>query len=607
MKSYLKYLLIGLIGISIFTACSKDQNQEIILQEVIPEPTKKVYAKINGVVMDEVEKVIVGAAVNVYDQRVITDENGFFQIDGFFPEKGTQIRVRKEGYFEANGLILPRVDVITKVNIMLIENVQTGSYNSGNKIEYSSEHAAASFPKSAFVHQNGSPYAGTVQLSGKYVDPTHDHFYEMYPGVLKASEGEKQLLLQPFSLLKMELFDDAGTALQVNQNVELRMDVPQDLLADAPREIPLWYLDTEKGLWIEDGTAYLEGDQYVGIVTHFTDWLAALGFEYHTMSGSISKENAPYPFANMSVVYGGKIRFPFKSDENGNFSTPVIIGDQFGSNLFDGFGLQVLSHCDKVLYEEKDLPSPTADFSKNFAVNDSESFTITGNVYCETPNSGNRDAYVIVDFPESDYREILTTDSDGNFTLVIADCGLSNITISGYDPMNEVKSNAIYINSASSAVQLDICAAPFEGAIVFDLEGEIPYVIPNVSVEVITDTPGYKLYRFTATDFFPDFPEYKEYTGDYKIDVYEKIPSEEGQHPFTFVWPKVNIWDAPIQYNFSTDFSEVIEETEEYVIAEVRGADPFLVTKTTISKLGPEEWDTKRVELVGTVRIKGYK
>ena len=73
--------------------------------------------------------------------------------------------------------------------------------------------------------------------------------------------------------------------------------------------------------------------------------------------------------------------------------------------------------------------------------------------------------------------------------------------------------------------------------------------------------------------------------------------------------PIPNIWDVPVKYLFATLFAEVIEETEEKIIMEIRSSEEEgqVITRQTNFKLGPESWDSKTEAFQGKIRLEAYK
>jgi photosystem II stability/assembly factor-like uncharacterized protein len=95
--------------------------------------------------------------------------------------------------------------------------------------------------------------------------------------------------------------------------------------ANAPATIPLWYYDYDKGQWIEEGAATLEGEKYVGEVSHFTPWNIDVPIETSTLMGRVVDGDGD-PIANAFVwctSQSGGWGFRTYSDENGEYSSIV--------------------------------------------------------------------------------------------------------------------------------------------------------------------------------------------------------------------------------------------------------------------------------------------
>ena len=572
MLQYIRYIIFLFVCISFFLfSCEKDADQQLELIDLVPEPTEKVYATVQGLVLNEQEEIVESAEVFILEKATQTDENGFFKLDGFFPLDGTPIRVRKTGYFESNGIILPQADGIIKVNVILVEQGQTETTETGRIINHQTDQVSVLFPQDALVHQDGAIVQGVVNISSQYFDPTDQGFVDSQLGFLKSKSLAKSELLFSFGLLKINVTDERARSVTISQAVEITMDVPTDLLDIAPAIVSMWYLDTETGLWVEEGSAQLEGTAYKGSVTHLSDWVFAIGLDYVLLTGQVTKKRISYPYADVGVSYRAGSRFRFRSDEQGHFSIPIIVGgEQYNTNYFETINVDVRSNCGTILFEEKIIPPPTEDFTKDIDVSGSSTFTISGQVFCIDPAELVSNAYVLIQFDENKYQEIVPVDEQGQFRLEIEECGLTEVSLIGYDATNLERSDPVLVTDSGSLVELNVCEVPFQAKATFDFNDVDPYIIPNCKVEVF-DSTTYWHYQFTATDTFPSFPEVVGEHATYIMNVFQ--PKEgEGEVPaqlWRYTSPDVSDSGLPFITFFGTWEFEIIEETEDKVIAKI--------------------------------------
>ncbi len=572
MLQYIRYIIFLLVCISFFLfSCEKDADQQLELIDLVPEPTEKVFATVQGLVLNEQEEIVESAEVFILEKATRTDENGFFTLEGFFPLDGTPIRVRKAGYFESNGIILPQADGIIKVNIILVEQEQTETTETGRIINHQTDQISVLFPQDVFVHQNGAIVQGMINISSQYFDPTDQGFADSQLGFLKSKSLAKSELLFPFGLLKINVTDESARSVAISQAVEITMDVPTDLLDIAPTSVSMWYLDTETGLWVEEGSAQLEGTAYKGSVTHLSDWVFAIGLDYVLLTGQITKEGISYPYADVGVSYRAGSRFRFRSDEQGHFSLPIIIGgEQYNTNYFETINVDVRSNCGTILFEEKIIPPPTEDFTKDIDVSSSSTFAITGQVFCTDPTEIVSNAYVLIQFDENKYQEIVPVNEQGQFRLEIEACGLSEVRLIGYDVTTLNRSESVVVTETNTTVAINVCEAPFEPKVTFEINEEAPYIIDNCTVEII-DSIDFWHYQFTALDLYPTFPEAEGDSAIYIINVFK--PKDEGVEVPAQLWrytqPDVSRFDVPYSIAFGTWTFEIISETEDQVIAQI--------------------------------------
>ena len=137
---------------------------------------------------------------------------------------------------------------------------------------------------------DGNEYSGEVKVFAKYLDPSKLETLEEMPGDLTGVDSEGNMMgLTSFGMLAVELTsqDNNEVYLPVGEKARITMPVPADLLGHAPETIPLWHFDEEIGTWLEEGSAQLVGDQYVGEVEHFSFWNCDYPYELVNLKGFV--------------------------------------------------------------------------------------------------------------------------------------------------------------------------------------------------------------------------------------------------------------------------------------------------------------------------------
>ena len=325
----------------VFFACRKDFDQQVVtVDSHIPDTINlddpnidpiPVIASLAGIVYDEDKQPIADALVTLNDQNTITDEQGSFvfkqiQMDA----AGTFVLVKKDGYFNGSNRFFPKNNSQNYSTIKLLTKTHIGSFNSNSGGEVNSlEGIKIVFPANGIVDSEGQIYDGNVNVAAREIDPTANDLAEIMPGDLQGfNRFNEEVALASFGMMAVELTDDFGQELNMgnNQKAELTFPVPFELKDDAPDEIPLWYFNESYGLWQEEGTASLIGENYVGEVSHFSFWNCDAPFPLVYISGTLKDENGSI-LANTWVCIhfagqyiGGRCA---QTDNNGYFAGKI--------------------------------------------------------------------------------------------------------------------------------------------------------------------------------------------------------------------------------------------------------------------------------------------
>ena len=265
---------------------------------------------LTGTVCDTDGNPLGGALVSTGALNATTGADGKF----VFEQAATVnhrvvVRFEKSGYFA-----LTRSGV--KADEMTLDAVMRHKGNDGTSSQVSfgagegktltAGGMKAVIPALALVRADGSAYTGTVKADMLYLDQNDDDFAEAMPGgdlaAIRSDNGEVQLL--SYGMTEISLTDNAGNPLQLKDGVrsELTFPIPAGMENSPPATIPLWYFDDERGIWVEEGVATLQGNEYVGSVTHFSWHNLDIPAERVTIRGTVTDcANKPVSYVKVSV------------------------------------------------------------------------------------------------------------------------------------------------------------------------------------------------------------------------------------------------------------------------------------------------------------------
>lgn len=544
-------------------ACRKDN----VITDTTPVPTPPIITVETGVlgmVTDLDGNALEGATLTLGNSQTSTDENGYFRITGVTDSDNAIVKVGKAGYFDVwrsfqvfdNDIAQTKVRLTPRTNPLLV--------NASNGGEIQFENAKVNFEAGSFIDENGNAYNGEVSVYAKYLDPTDPNLHEIMPGDLTAFDADNNLqLLQTFGMMNVELEGDAGQKLQINQPATIEMPVPAELVNHAPATIPLWFFDTEKQRWVEEGSAELQGNKYIGTVAHFSYWNCDDPRSLIELEGqaTIVEQSASLTVCITDLSSNDR-RCSQTSANTGLFGGKVPANQELL--------LEIISACGDVVYSETIGPFSTNTTLDPIVVAVSQSWAFIHGNAVDCDGNAISDGYVLANW-NGNQNEVLDLDADGNFSKYINTCQATEINLRAVDVAN-LKSGdieAFTLSSDTDAGTLEACVNDIiEGVTIF--YGSDSHFMAGTTVTDTLINAG-DVYQFNIVD---------SYNGNADKILYTfTILSWGNGVDYSFAYEKLIFGSPPQDFDFDGGVLSLTQsgsEPGDYIIFELTDVDVIL-------------------------------
>ena len=310
MKVFKSVLFVLLV--LIVSSCSEDDNwntdkpdeqqeQESNFSENFGSPYN---ARFIGTVLNEDKNPVSGVTISVGLTTAITDANGIFSIeDASVFEKFAYIKASKDGFIDGSRALVPSAG-INKVTIMLLSLDTTATINSGETSTVDLPNGTQVTFDGNFANLQGVSYNGAVKVVLKHLSPDDNSMEYQMPGMLFAENANgSPRVLETYGMIAVELLSASDEELQLadGSTAEISVPVPQNVTS-TPSTIPLWSFDEEGGYWKEESQATLQGNNYVGTVSHFSFWNWDFQYPAVTLCITLTDTNGnPLPYAALDL------------------------------------------------------------------------------------------------------------------------------------------------------------------------------------------------------------------------------------------------------------------------------------------------------------------
>lgn len=404
------------------SSCHDDLEISTTIDEEVPSPEviKESQGDIIGYVFDEDKNPIPNVEISTYAENARTDQYGVFRLNNTkLDGNGTFIQAEHDNYMIGSDMIYPD-NGLNHSYIQLLSLSQTGDFSSSNGGTINAEGGGqVIFKANSIAHSDGTAYNGQVIVTAKRIGPETPDYIDQMPGALVAQDSEGfTRVLGTLGMLAVELRSPEGEELNIlaGNTAELRFQLTSDQIQNAPENIPIWYFDNDKKLWIEEGAAQLQGEIYVTEVSHFSFWNCDAPFPLVHVCGSVFYDNgAPAENIKISVSVENLGSSCGYTDSEGKFCGKMPKGVPLTISIFNPFCPEELQTID------------VGPFDQNTQLDDiilnTQTFVLYGQVTCL--QQGVTDGYLVIS--ANDVESIYPLNEEGNYEINLSSVLCANI------------------------------------------------------------------------------------------------------------------------------------------------------------------------------------
>jgi hypothetical protein len=325
---------------------------------------------VQGVITDLNNSPVSNAIVTGGTATATTDASGKFTLTKVqFYADTIVVIATKNGFFEGSKNFASSNSIVNNAKIQLIPKTVSGSFSatSGGSVTIAGG-GSVNFGSGFVAASNGNAYSGNVSVSAHYLDPADQNFSAYAPGDLKAvSANNQQGVLQSFGVVVVEMNDVSGNKLQLasGKTASITLPISSALQNKAPVSVPLWYFDDAKGAWKQEGAATKQGNNYIGVVSHFTFWNVGDLAGSINLSVTFIDSASRAPFANRLVT----ITRPDSSSKNSYTNSSGTVSGLVPVNEI--LKMKVIDSCGMTVYSRNIGPFSTDTALGSININDS--------------------------------------------------------------------------------------------------------------------------------------------------------------------------------------------------------------------------------------------
>lgn len=414
---------------------------------------------LSGIVRDASGTPIEGVSIVSGSSAATTNTDGFFEFDQIqvvsAQNDRSVVRFSKAGYFD----VVRSMDaddaegaswevVMCKKENNDFTSIKTYSSSSDQTLQ--AGEMKIDMPQDGYkVDGTGAGYTGKVKSEMVYLDPNNDRFSEMMPGgdlaAVRSDNSSAQLV--SYGMTDLNMYAENGDKLQLKDGskAKLTFPIPAGMGENPPASIPLWSFNEKTGLWEEEGSATLQGNVYVGEVSHFS-WV---NLDYPEKQGTVygyvkDDTGKVLPGVRLSI---GQLLASTVSKSDGYYSHEVPANTDFSITVKDLYYGGINQNVSVKVSALSPGESRKVDITLPHLVR------VYGKVMNERGDGIRSSVWVQTDKAKT---EVLQTDKDGNFNVYVPKDMKGKATVYARTYRGEEVSKDITIEDKDVYVELTV-------------------------------------------------------------------------------------------------------------------------------------------------------
>ncbi len=500
---------------------------------------------LSGIVRDASGTPIEGVSIVSGSSAATTNTDGFFEFDQVqvvsVLNDRSVVRFSKAGYFD----VVRSMDaddaegaswevVMCKKENNDFTSIKTYSSSSDQTLQAGD--MKIDMPQDGYkVDGTGLSYTGKVKSEMVYLDPNNERFSEMMPGgdlaAVRSDNSSAQLV--SYGMTDLNMYAENGDKLQLKDGskAKLTFPIPAGMGENPPASIPLWSFNEKTGLWEEEGSAALQGNVYVGEVSHFSWVNLDYPEEQGTVYGYVKDDTGKVlPGVRLSI---GQLLSPTVTNSDGFYKQKVPANTAFCITV----KAQYYGGSSQMAFVNVSALSPGERRQVDITL--SHMVRVYGRVMNEKEEGIRSTVWVQTDKNKS---ELCQTDKEGNFNVYVPKDMTGNATVCARTFRGEEVSKEITIHNEDVPVYLIIGNAGGGSSanmiyIFSDILGDAVWPIPTyTSIEsgviVVDDTLSLMPDDDAAIGLNVAIPHYDKEKTTYTDGVLVYAENSDTKHGF---------------------------------------------------------------------------